>query len=155
MTSRSVAIRVYSSLLFIFLYYVWAERSRSTKFVVNYLGFLMNHSILTLHFDRSRCSLHAGWFSDRPWSIFWTNTLKQVTIKWWLLQKSQWNRGSWVVAFAEVWCAVDDYFLWVDLGAFDDVVGKLLLRPAFVSGFLDFGLYKNSAAIRLRNLGDC
>ena len=59
MTSRSVAIRVYLSVLFIFLYYVWAERS-STNFDVNHLGFLMNHSILTLQFDRSRCPLYTS-----------------------------------------------------------------------------------------------
>ena len=28
------------------------------------LGFLMNHSILTLQFNRSRCPSYAGWFSD-------------------------------------------------------------------------------------------
>ena len=39
MTSGSVAVRVYLSVLFIFLYYVWTERSRSTHFDLNYLGF--------------------------------------------------------------------------------------------------------------------
>ena len=33
-------------------------------------------------------------------------------------------------------------------------VGRVL-RPASVSGFLDFASYKNSEAIRLRNSGDC
>ena len=51
MTSRSVSTRVYLSLLFIFLYYVWVERSRSTNFDVNYLGFLTYDSILTSSID--------------------------------------------------------------------------------------------------------
>ena len=51
MTSRSVAIRVYLSFLFIFLYYVWVERSRSTNFDVDYLGFLTYDSIVTSSMD--------------------------------------------------------------------------------------------------------